>query len=81
MLLRHKGENRRISRLFYEKTGEHISAYITRRKIELLNSIMQDQSLSPNEIAEKMGFSSCSYFNRCVKRTTSETPQKMQVGL
>ena len=61
-----------------KKTGEHISAFIARRKIELLNSIMRDQSPSLNEIAEKMGFSSYYYFYRYVKHTTGEAPQKMR---
>ena len=70
-----------LSRLFYEKTGEHISAFIVRLKLELLSGLMKDERLSLNEIAERMGFSSRSYFNRYVKRITGETPQHMRENI
>jgi len=67
-----------LSRLYHEKTGEHISSYIARVKIRKLKALILDGSHSFNDIAESLGFNSRSYFNRYVKRLTGYTPQQLR---
>lgn len=67
-----------LSRLFHEKTGEQISSYIAKAKIQQLQTLIMNDNLSFGVIAEALGFNSRSYFNRYVKRLTGYTPQQLR---
>ena len=67
-----------LSRLFHERMGTSISAYISQEKIRRVKELMRDASLSLNAIAVQMGFNSRSYFNRYVKRMTGYNPQQLR---
>ncbi len=70
-----------LSRFFSEKTGEKLSEYIANQRMEYIKGLMKNTNLSLNDIAEKAGFQSRSYFNRFVKRITGTTPQKYRKKL
>lgn len=67
-----------LSKLFHEKTGQSLSAYISTMKIERIKRLMLNPDLSLNDISSTLGFSSRSYFNRYVKRMTGFNPQQLR---
>lgn len=70
-----------LSRLFHEKMGCSLSAYIGEVRIGHVKEMMRDPSLSVSSIALLCGFNSRSYFNRYVKRMTGYTPQQFRERL
>lgn len=67
-----------LSRLFHERVGSSISAYISDERIRRVKELMRDPSLSVSAIVSEMGFNSRSYFNRYVKRMTGYNPQQLR---
>jgi two-component system response regulator YesN len=67
-----------LSRFFSEKTGEKLTQYIAKRKLECIQALMRNPELSLTDIAEQAGFKTRSYFNRFIKRVAGMTPQKLR---
>lgn len=67
-----------LSRLFHDKMGCPLSAYIGEAKIAQVKLMMRDPELSVSAIAAACGFNSRSYFNRYVKRMTGYNPQQLR---
>lgn len=65
-----------LSSLFHDKFGQTLSAYITQVRIDRAKELLANSALSLNEISEKTGFSSSSYFHKQFKKTTGYTPQQ-----
>lgn len=62
-----------LCRLFKEKTGENLSYFISKVRIEKSIELMQNLHLNTEEIAEKIGFPNANYFIRVFKRITGRT--------
>jgi len=67
-----------LSRFFLKYKSENLSKYISRRKLVHIRHLMRSPKFSLNDIAERSGFESRSYFNRFIKRLTGMTPQEFR---
>ena len=67
-----------LSRLFKKEVGMAIGEYISRKKIETAQNMLEYSEYTPLEIANILAFSSQSYFVNVFKRYTGETPGKYQ---
>ena len=63
-----------LSRIFKEKTGENISSYINKVRVD--RAKLSDQELSLVDVAALTGFENQSYFTKVFKSTTGQTPKK-----
>ncbi|MDL2293524.1 response regulator [Ruminococcaceae bacterium OttesenSCG-928-D13] len=70
-----------LSRVYREISGETLNSYISRKKMALIRTLMQDERLSILDISRRLGFESRTYFNRFVKRNTGLSPSKYRESL
>lgn len=70
-----------LSRIFSQSTHETLAHYISRKRLAAIATLMNDNSLSLEEIAEKMNFTTRSYFNRFIKKETGLSPKKYRAQL
>ena len=66
-----------LSRIFKAQTGETLTEYVGRKKMEQIRKLLQDVDLSIGEVAEKSGFVSRTYFNRFVRKHTGMSPKEL----
>ena len=64
-----------LSTLFKKETGEAVSAFIRRKRIESAKLLLQYTDYTCLEIAEYLCFSSESHFSRIFHDQTGETPR------
>ncbi|MHA6483447.1 response regulator [Paenibacillus sp. strain BS8-2] len=65
-----------LSSVYKEWTGEGVSQYIYRRKMEHAAELLRKSNRKINEIAEDVGYQNTSYFIRVFKKYYACTPQK-----
>lgn len=65
--------NSYLCRIFKERTGENLSYFISRIRVEKSITLIVDGALSTEEIAERVGFPSGNYFVRVFKKITGKT--------
>jgi AraC family L-rhamnose operon transcriptional activator RhaR len=65
----------RLSHVFKEKTGQTLSEYLGRLRIDQAIHILLNTNHSIADIASATGFDSPDYFSRCFKKTTGYTPK------
>ncbi len=65
-----------ISRIFRQQTGESLSAFILRVKMERAIVLLKDKSLSIRDICSQLGYSSSTYFNNTFKKYTGFSPRE-----
>ena len=63
-------------RTFRKTTGETPVAFITRKKMEAAELLLVTTDEPVKNIAVKIGFNDCSYFNKTFKRFAATTPQQ-----
>ena len=63
-----------LSTLFREETGETLSAYITRLRMENSMRLLSETNLKIYEIAEMCGYADTKYFSYVFKKYTNATP-------
>ena len=63
-----------LSRQFYRETGEHLPAYIRRKKIEYAAMLLRTTDLEVARIAEDLSFCSASHFSDCFHKTMGCSP-------
>lgn len=63
-----------LRNIFKENTGESLSVYITRQKLDLIRDLLLHSDMSLNDISEKLGFSTKNYFFTFFKKHTGMTP-------
>lgn len=64
-----------VEKVFKEKTGHTVQAYITNSRMKLAKSLLHDGKLSTKEIALACGYASPQYFCRVFKSQFGVTPQ------
>ena len=64
-----------LSNLFSVATGEHLSAYINRLRVERAARLLRESTLAGKEIAWACGFASPSYFIRAFRAHWGQTPK------
>jgi two-component system response regulator YesN len=65
-----------ISLIFKQETGENITEYITKVRMEAAKELLKDNDLKILEIAEMVGFENTTYFSTVFKKFTGMHPQK-----
>ncbi len=65
-----------LSRLFKKETGDSVSAYIRRQKIEKAKNLLRYSEYSIIDIANRLSFSSQSHFIQQFREITGMTPKK-----
>ena len=70
-----------LSRLYSAATGNTLKKAITEIRIQLMENLMRRPELSLNDILEKMGFKSRTYFNFFVKNALGTTPSQYRQQL
>lgn len=62
-----------LCRLFKDRTGENISLFIAKIRIEESMNLIRTTKFSSEEIAERVGFPGANYFVRTFKKITGQT--------
>lgn len=70
-----------ISHVFKKETGQGVVEYITELKMEKAKLFLQDKNLKIVQIAERLGYNSQSYFNKCFKSYFGITPKQFREEL
>mgnify|MGYP001224314349 CR=1 FL=1 len=70
-----------VSRLYKLETGENLSDYILRLKMEAAAAMLADPALKIYEISSRLGYQNPNYFNKVFKKYYSLTPQEYRQGL
>lgn len=63
-----------LSKLFNEKMGDGFSSYLNKVRVEEAKKLIMYTDTQLKDVAEKVGFSTYSYFNRVFKQTVGVTP-------
>lgn len=63
-----------LSALFLKRTNVKFKEYLNTLRMQRALSLINDQTLSISELAEKCGFSDPLYFSKVFKKTTGHTP-------
>ena len=78
-LAKHAGlGSSRLSQLFREEVGKSPMQYMAMLKAERATALLLVDGLSSCEVAERLGFSSDSYFRRFYKLQTGDTPGRVR---
>lgn len=67
-----------ICRIYKRHTGNTINETLFNRRMEMARELLLDSSASINDIAEKVGFNSSSYFYRAFKKVNGVTPNEFR---
>lgn len=67
-----------LSRIFKEETGENISSYINKVRIEKAKLLLSDKRCSLVDVANLTGFEDQSYFTKVFKSVTGISPKKFK---
>lgn len=70
-----------VSRIYKLETGENLSDYVLRLKMELAASMLANPALKNYEIALKLGYQNPNYFIKVFKKYYSLTPQEFRLNL
>lgn len=70
-----------LSKIFKKTMGESIVAYITRKRMEAAKELLQKTGLPIYVVAERCGFTNCSYFAKIFKEFYGETPAEYRQRL
>jgi len=70
-----------LSYLFHKQSGQSLSSYILNEKLTLARKLLSTTNQTLQEISDKTGFSSTSYFHKQFKRHTGVTPQQYRASL
>ncbi|KQO08457.1 response regulator [Paenibacillus sp. Leaf72] len=70
-----------VSRIFKLATGENVSDYVLRLKMELAASMLANPALKSYEVALQLGYQNPNYFNKVFKKYYSLTPQEYRQKL
>lgn len=65
-----------LSRLYKGKTGQSVSGYIFRTRLERACQLLRKTQDKISEIAKKTGFASAGYFSSSFRREYGQTPQE-----
>lgn len=70
-----------ISRLYKQITGENLSDYISRMKLDKAKELLEDPQFKIHEVSKVVGFITEQSFYRFFKRATNLTPQEYRKRL
>ena len=70
-----------LARTFRSQTGITIGQYIINVRMQRIKTLMLDDALSLDDIAQQTGFSSRAYFNRFIKRIANISPRQLRLAV
>lgn len=70
-----------ISKIFREQTGETLSSYGVRKRIECARMLIREGNLNFAQISARLNFDNPQYFSRVFKRVTGMTPSEFKRSL
>ena len=70
-----------LSATFKRLTGHSVTSYIDRHTVPILKDYLGDERLSLTQIAERMNFSSLSYFSRYCTKHLGQSPSEYRQSL
>lgn len=65
-----------LSKLFHEHTGESLSAYAIKKKMERSKELLRTKGLNISQVSERLAFENPQYFARAFKRHYGMTPSE-----
>lgn len=70
-----------ISRIFKQQTGENITSYIMRIRMENAKKLLSETSLKIGEIAENIGVIDANYFSICFRKYEGCSPSEYRLKM
>jgi len=70
-----------ISKIFREQTGETLSSYAIKKRVECARMLIREDDLNFAQISAKLNFDNPQYFSRVFKRVTGMTPSEFKRSL
>lgn len=67
-----------LSRLFKKYESVSFKYYVNKKRIEHAKKLLKSTDMSINEIAFKLGYNDCSYFNKVFKNMETVTPSEFR---
>lgn len=67
-----------LCNIFKETTGETVNQYLNSYRLERAGLYLSTTSMQVKEIAQKAGYSNCSYFIKLFKKNIGQTPQEFR---
>ncbi len=68
-----------LSRLFKSQSGENVSAYVTRKRMEKARELILDQGMTIRSAAQLTGYDDLAYFYRVFKLHFGHTPGDLRI--
>ena len=69
-----------LSRIFKKETGETLSSFITRMRVEEAQKLLLETDLSLAQISSQVGFEDQSYFTKAFKAVAAITPGQLRAA-
>lgn len=70
-----------LSALFRRETGETVTDYVSRKRVELAVHLLSTTGLQVQTVAQHCGFADVHYFTKVFKKFTGETPRQLRESL
>lgn len=70
-----------ISQIYKKETGETITDYLTRQRIDAAKKLLKETDLQIQQVSEMVGYEDASYFSKVFKKITGIYPQKYRIFL
>lgn len=70
-----------LSGLFRQQFNMTLSHYITNRRLSVAQEMLANNRIPVQDIAQRLGFTSHSYFSRFIRKATGLTPQQLRSQL
>lgn len=67
-----------LSALFRRETGETVTDYVNRKRVELAVHLLSTTGLQVQTVAQHCGFADVHYFTKVFKKLTGETPRQLR---
>lgn len=68
-------ESSYFSKIFRQETGENVTTYIAKKRIEKAKEYMKDSNINLTEIAFMVGYDDYTYFNRVFRKVAGVSPR------
>jgi len=65
-----------LSSLFKKETGQTVTDYVNRRRVDMAKRLLESTKLQIQTIAQHCGMSDVNYFSKIFKKYTSKTPRE-----
>ena len=65
-----------VIQYFRQYTGDTVTAYLTKAKMDFACSLLLTTQMTTIEIACQLGYSSLSHFNKCFRNHTGKSPRE-----